>query len=47
MTFSDDLQAFSEHIENKANARVKRAALAALKVINEESPVDKGTFRAN
>jgi len=47
MSFSDDLAAFSADITTQANARVKRVALAAFEQINQNSPVDKGTFRAN
>ena len=47
MSFSNDLNQFAANIENQANRRVRRVALAAFQEINKASPVDKGTFRAN
>jgi len=47
MTFIDDLNKAAENIQRKADAKVRRVALAAFQEINRGSPVDKGTFRAN
>jgi len=47
MSFSSDLNQFAAHVENKANAQVRRVAMAAFQAINRASPVDKGIFRAN
>jgi len=47
MTFSEDLKKIGQEIQRQADARVRRVALAALRQIDEGSPVDKGTFAAN
>ena len=47
MTFSSDLQNAARNFDRRANARVRRVALAAFREINKASPEDKGTFRAN
>jgi len=45
--FSRALNEFTEYIDRTANRRIRRIALKAFQEINRESPVDKGTFRAN
>ena len=47
MTFIDDLNKAAKNIHRKADARVRRIALAAFQEINRGSPIDKGTFAAN
>ena len=47
MTFIDDLDMASVGIARQAKRRAKRVALKAFEEINNESPVDNGTFRAN
>jgi len=47
MTFDADLNRAAKNFQRDANARVRRVALAALRQIDEGSPVDKGTFAAN
>ena len=47
MSFLDDLNRAAENIQRKANARVRKVALAALQEIDAGSPIDKGTFAAN
>ena len=47
MTFIDDLNRAAGNIQRKANARVRKVALAALQEINRGSPINKGTFAAN
>ena len=47
MTFNEDMNRACVNIERAADARIKKVALAAYREINNASPVDKGTFRAN
>ncbi|MCL2306554.1 MAG: hypothetical protein FWC43_14545 [Planctomycetaceae bacterium] len=47
MNFGDQLKNSMGNIRKKANARVRRIALAAFERISTASPVDEGTFRAN
>jgi len=47
MTFSNDLNRIAEKIQRQADGQVRRIALAALRQIDEGSPIDKGTFAAN
>ena len=47
MTFSSDMDRACINIERASDARIKKVALAAYREINKNSPVDKGTFRAN
>ena len=47
MTFNEDMNRATVRIRGQADRRVQRVALAAYREINNASPVDKGTFRAN
>lgn len=47
MSFSGDLNRASVNIGKASNARIRKIALAAFAEIQKQSPVDKGTFRAN
>jgi len=47
MTFSNDLKKAADKFKKKSDARLRRIALASYQKINEQSPVDMGTFRAN
>jgi hypothetical protein len=47
MTFQSDLQRAVVNIKDASGKRVRRIALKAFDVINQESPVKEGTFRAN
>jgi hypothetical protein len=47
MTFMADMSRAANNIGQLADKRVRRVALAAFAEINRNSPVDKGTFRAN
>jgi len=47
MTFSSDMNRACVNIGQASESRIRKVALAAYREINQRSPVDKGTFRAN
>jgi len=47
MAFNDDMNRAMVNIGQASESRIRRVALAAYREINQKSPVDKGTFRAN
>jgi len=47
MSFLDGMIRAAENAQRQAERRVKRVAMKAFREINNASPVDKGTFRAN